>query len=455
MNRSRLLTGITPVLALVVVAAVVGGVHGGFADLSVYRYGGRAVLDGLPVYETDDPVTGYPFTYPPFAAVAMVPLALLPGWLSAAVWTGASLGALAAVVTVVRRELGRPAPGWLVALLAGAAVALEPVWQNLAFGQVNVLLMLMVLVDLLGPERRWSGILVGIAAGVKLTPLLFVVLLVLVGRRTAAGRAALAFAGTVVVGLVAMPGAAATYWSHGLFDASRVGPPALAHNQSTYGALTRLLDGQPPTLLWLAVALPLALVMLLLAAQRWPDDRVLGTCLGALAMLTVSPISWSHHWVWVVPVALALWERSRWAWAAWVAVFVARPIVWPGYGEHREYSWGPVDHLVGNAYLLAAFALCIWAVIFASRGERTRNGRQSTSALAAQRMPARPRADQVLEVPHGAVERSPSRKLWTASQNMAGSSENGKCPDSGNSISCASANPSARTRLAAGGQIQS
>ena len=341
MNRSRLLTGMTPVLALVVVAAVIGALHSDFADLFVYRYGGRAVLDGLPLYETDDPVTGYPFTYPPFAAVTMVPLALLPMWLSAALWTGASVGAMAAAVIVVRRALARPAPGWLVALVTAAAVALEPVWQNLAFGQVNALLMLAVLVDLLGPERRWSGVLVGIAAGVKLTPLVFVVLLVLVGRRTAAGRAVVAFAGTVAVGFAAMPDAAATYWTHGLFDASRVGPPALAHNQSVFGALSRLLDGQPPTLLWLAVAMPLALAVLLLAAHRWrADDRVLATCLGALAMLIVSPISWSHHWVWVVPVALVLWERSRWACVAWVAVFMARPIVWPGYGHNREYTWG-------------------------------------------------------------------------------------------------------------------
>src|SRR4249920_3356334 len=98
MNRSRLLTGMTPVLALVVVAAVIGALHSDFADLFVYRYGGRAVLDGLPLYETDDPVTGYPFTYPPFAAVTMVPLALLPMWLSAALWTGASVGAMAAAV---------------------------------------------------------------------------------------------------------------------------------------------------------------------------------------------------------------------------------------------------------------------------------------------------------------------------------------------------------------------
>jgi alpha-1,2-mannosyltransferase len=371
--RSRLLRGPVPVLVLVVVAAVAAGVRGGFTDLFVYQYGGRALLGGVPVYEFRDPVMGLRFTYPPFAAVVMVPLALLPGWLAAALWTGASVGALAAVVAVVRRELARPAPGWLVALLTGGALALEPVWQNLTFGQVNVLLMLAVLVDMVRPDRRWSGVLVGIAAGVKLTPLVFVVLLVLVGRRTAAGRAALAFAGTVAVGFVAMPGAAATYWTGRLLEAGRVGPPALAHNQSVYGALTRLLDGTPSTLLWLAVAGPLALAVLLVGAGWWRHgDRVLGTGLGALAMLLGSPVSWSHHWVWAVPVALALWKRSRWAGVAWTAVFVARPIVWPLWGQQREYGWSPGDHLVGNAYLLAGLAVAVWAAVTVERSGAAR-----------------------------------------------------------------------------------
>ena len=272
-------------------------------------------------------MTGLPFTYPPFAAVVMVPLALLPAWLAAAVWTGASVGALAAVVVLVRRALGRPAPGWLVALVTGGALALEPVWQNLAFGQVNLFLMLAVLVDLLRPERRWSGVLVGIAAGVKLTPLVFVVLLVLVGRRAAAGRA--------VAGVRRHRRGRVRGWRRAgrrrtgptaLSTRAGSGPPALAHNQSVYGALTRLLDGPPPTLLWLAVAGPLTSRCWLVGAGWWRrGDRVLGTCLAAVAMLLASPISWSHHWVWAVPIALALWERGRWGAAAWTAVFVARP----------------------------------------------------------------------------------------------------------------------------------
>ena len=301
------MSGPAPVLVLVVGAGVAGALRGGFTDLFVYLYGGHAALEGLPVYESRDTVTGLHFTYPPFAAIVMVPLALLPTWLAAALWTGASMGAIAAVVLVVAARSTGPRQGGWSRSSTGGAVALEPVWQNLAFGQTNLFLMLAVLVDLLRPERRWSGVLVGIAAGVKLTPLVFVVLLVLVGRRAAAGRAALAFAGTVAVGFVVMPGSAAMYWADGLVDAGRVGPPELAHNQSVYGALTRLLDGPPPTWVWLAVAGPLALAVLVVGAGWWRrGDRVLGTCLAALAMLFASPISWSHHWVWAVPVALVL-----------------------------------------------------------------------------------------------------------------------------------------------------
>ena len=361
MTVRTLLRGV-PVVAVVVVAAVAAAIRGDFKDLLVYQYAGQSVLDGVSVYASDDPVTGLPFTYPPFAAVLMVPLAPLPAWLAAALWTGASMLALSAVIVLVLRALGRPAPGWLVALLTAGALALEPVWQNLTFGQVNLVLMLAVLVDLLRPERRWSGVLLGLVAGVKLAPLVLVVMLVLVGRRAAAGRAILTFAGTVVVGFVVMPGPAKAYWTDDLVRASRVGPPELAHNQSVYGALARLLGEPPSTLLWLAVAGPLAVAVLLVGSAWWRrGDRVLGTCLGALAMLVASPVSWSHHWVWAVPLTLVLWQRSPWAGAAWAAVFVARPILWPPWGEHREFEWGPLEHVLGNAYLLAAVVLAIWA----------------------------------------------------------------------------------------------
>jgi alpha-1,2-mannosyltransferase len=318
------------------------------------------VLDRVSPYAHDDPVYGYPFTYPPFAAVAMVPLAWLPGWLAAALWTGASAGCLAVTVAVVRRSLGRPCSGAMVVVACAAALAFEPIWQNYVFGQINLILMLALLIDVLRPDRRTAGILIGVAAGIKLTPLVFVVLLVLIGRRTAAVRAVITFAGTVLVGLVAVPGASA-YWGERLVDPTRVGPPSLAHNQSVSGVLTRLLDGPPSTLLWMAVAGPVAIATVFLAAAWWrKGDRVLGASLGAVAMLLASPVSWSHHWVWAVPITLALWERRRVAAVLWAGVFVARPILWPPWGEKREYGWRWYDQLDGNAYVLAALLLTGW-----------------------------------------------------------------------------------------------
>jgi alpha-1,2-mannosyltransferase len=357
-----LLDGPGPVLALVAVAAVAGALADGLTDLHVYQHAGEVVLDGESLSGTRDPVTGLPFTYPPFAALLLVPLAWVPFWVAAAFWTATSVAALAAVIALALRSLGRPAPGWLVALLTVGALGLEPVWQNLTFGQVNVLVMLAVMVDLLRPERRWAGVLLGIAAGVKLTPLVFVVLLVLVGRRSAAGRAVLVFAATVALGFVVAPGSATTYWGDRLVEAGRVGPPGLAHNQSAYGALTRLLDAEPPMLLWLGVAGALSLVALVVAARCWlRGARLLGTCLGALAMLIASPIAWSHHWVWAVPLALVLWERSRVVSIAWTAVFVTRPFVWLPYGDGREYGWSWLEQVVGDAYFLSALALVAWA----------------------------------------------------------------------------------------------
>jgi alpha-1,2-mannosyltransferase len=340
--------------------AFAGALFGAFPDLVVYRHGGRSVLDHVSPYAHDDPVYGYPFTYPPFAALAMVPLALLPGWLAAAVWTGTSAGCLAATVAIVRHALGRPRPGAFVVVACALAVALEPIWQNYVFGQINLILMLAILIDVIRPDRRLAGIALGIAAGIKLTPLVFVVLLVLIGRRAAAARAVTTFAGTVLVGLVAVPGASA-YWSGRLVDPTRVGPPWLAHNQSVFGVLTRLLDGPPSTLLWLAVAGPVAISTVLVAAACWRrGDRALGAGLAALAMLLASPVSWSHHWVWAVPIALAVWERSRMAAVSWAGVFVARPILWPPWGEKREYAWRWYDQLDGNAYVLASVALVGW-----------------------------------------------------------------------------------------------
>ena len=145
------------------VGTIVGAIAGAFPDLEVYRHGGESVLVHVSPYATDDPVYGYPFTYPPFAALAMTPLAWLPGWLAAAVWTGASAGCLAATVVVVRRSLGRPCSGAFLVVACALALALEPVWQNYVFGQINLILMLAIASDVIRPDRRLAGIALGVA----------------------------------------------------------------------------------------------------------------------------------------------------------------------------------------------------------------------------------------------------------------------------------------------------
>ena len=348
------------VVVVGVVGAIAGGIVGGFPDLDVYRYGGQSVLDRTSPYAKEEPVWGYPFTYPPIAALVFAPLAMLPGWMAAALWTGASAGCLAGVAALVQRAHGRPATGVAVVMICAAAVALEPIWQNYVFGQINLILMMAILIDVVRPDRRMAGIALGIAAGVKLTPLVFVVLLVLIGRRAAATRALLTFVATILLGLVAVPGASA-YWGERLVDPTRIGPPSLAHNQSVSGVLTRLLDAPPSTLLWMAVAGPIAIATVVLAAALWRNgDRVLGACLGALAMLLASPVSWSHHWVWAVPIALVLWPRSRAAAAVWTTVFATRPILWPPWAEKREYGWQWYEHVYGNAYVGVALVLIGW-----------------------------------------------------------------------------------------------
>ncbi len=358
---SRWVTAPAPVAVLVAGAGVAGALAGGFTDLDVYRFAGQAVLDQESLAGARG-ATGLPFTYPPFAAVTMVPLALTTPAVAAAAWTAASVAALAFVVRLALGELGRPRAGWVVALVTVGVLALEPVWQNLTFGQVNLLLMAAVLADVLRPERRWSGLMLGVAIGVKLTPFVFVALLVLGGHRSAAVRALGAFAATVLLGGLAVPGSW-DYWGDRLLDASRVGPPSLAHNQSAYGVLTRFLDGEPPFLVWLVAAAGLLTVALLAAARWWRrGDRLLGTCIASLGMLLASPVAWSHHWVWVVPLVLTLWAKARWPAAGVAVVCVARPFVWLPYGDGRELAWSPIEHLVGNAYVLAGVGVLAWAL---------------------------------------------------------------------------------------------
>lgn len=363
------------VLGLAAVAAVVAAVveaccAPAFVDLSVYRFGGAQVARGEDVYAGTDPASGLPFTYPPFAALLFLPLAALPSPLAAGLLTGASVAALGWTVRLLALRL---APAALALLVVGLLL-LEPVEQTLSFGQVNLLLMALVAAAVLEPDRARSPWLLGVAAGVKLTPLVLVVHLALTGRVREAGTSLAAFAGTVLVGVVLLPAQAADFWTAAVWDSGRVGGVAFASNQSVNGLLARLGDGDPPTVLWLVVAGTASLAALACAVgwHRRGHPR-LGLALAGVSMLLASPISWSHHWVWVVVVVVALPRTAPLV----VAVFASRLLWWPPHRDDRELGWGPVEQLAGNSYLLLALLLVLGS---AAALVRDRAGRSGPSA---------------------------------------------------------------------------
>ena len=233
------------------------------------------------------------------------------------------------IVYVIRRSLVRlgmtTAAGlWgLGALLTGLICWLEPVRLSLQLGQVNLVILAVVVADLLGPDkRRWAGVGIGIVAGIKLTPALFIVYLVLIGRRRAAAVASLTFAATVAVGFLLLPRDSTYFWLRGGFDdVARITSDPVA-NTSLKGLFVRLhLAGVPVT----AATAVLAVVALAVAVLAWRRGHaVLGLAIVGMSSAALSPFSWSHHWVWVVPLMVHLGYRayvlgSRWSLAAlWV-----------------------------------------------------------------------------------------------------------------------------------------
>jgi hypothetical protein len=194
---------------------------------------------------------------------------------------------------------------------------------------------------------------------------------VLVGRRADALRAVSAFAATVLVGVVLLPGDAAAYWTHALWDAGRVGGAEYIRNQSLNGMLTRVLHDQPSTLVWFAVAAPVGAVLLALASVWWRrGEREVGVLLAAGAMLLCSPISWDHHFVWAAPLLVLLCRRTpRLAVPVAALLLVGlRPLV--EHGERTELTWTGLQQVPGNGYTWLVLVLSVVALVPLVRSRR-------------------------------------------------------------------------------------
>ena len=397
-------------------------------DLVVYRNGGLIVRHVPPAYDPRHASPLYDwtgqnsvqFTYPPFAAVIFAVASVL-SW-TALRWamTVASLAALGLSLWLTFGALGyrdRRAVRLGATLgVSALALATEPVQQTLALGQVNLLLMLLVVADLLtgggpapgGRTRWWHGFGIGIAAGVKLTPLIFIPYLLLIRRYRQAATATGVFAATVALGYAILPRDSGTYWAGGLFGkADRIVFLGTRGNQSLRGVLTRLAGSvSAGTVPWVVAAVLVVIAGLAAAALLYRAGQPVPAMLAcALTGLLASPLSWDHHWVWVAPgIALlahlgakarGLARTAWWAAAAGLfAVFGAWPqlwdlsqsgltpagLVWYGPGTYfatgdkpwyHEFHWHGLQLLAGNSFVLAglaALAALAVAAVWLARG---------------------------------------------------------------------------------------
>ena len=357
-------------------------------DIDIYQMGGQAWLDGRPLYRGDvlfhTPIgLNLPFTYPPLAAIVFCPFSWLHMPAASVAITALTLVLLIVSITIVLARLDVwnvsdvvPGPAWLrrlwlaVLIAAAASIWLEPITSNFAFGQINVVLMTLVIADCVPRRTPWPrGLLLGLGIALKLTPAVFLLYFLLRRDNRATLTSMASFAGATLLGFALAFRDSWEYWTQTLHHTDRIGEAALNTDQNIAGALARLGLGEHERFpLWVAACL------LVLAATVWAMRRVLQAGEPVLAVicvalfgLVVSPVSWSHHLVWMLPAVLVTgilgWRRRDVALAvlslAGVALMRWTPIdLLPKHHETTANWW---RQLVGSSYVWWALAVIVTA----------------------------------------------------------------------------------------------
>jgi len=361
------------VLGLELAAVIVFAATYNALDFRIYMWGGHAVTGDGRLYLAL--AYGHWFTYSPFAAIVFVPVAALPLAAARVGWDLVSVAALAYCCTRILQIAGYRPTRIMVAGFAAAAMALDPVWQTLFLGQINLILLALVLTDvwLVSRGSSWPavGAGVGIAAAIKLTPAIFIVFFLLARRTRAAVVAAGTFAGCGLLGFLVAPHASSRYWAHLAYDSRRVGAPYIS-NQSPYAAAIRIAGGQAHIgWWWVMVSVAFAVIGLTVAAVLARRGDWLGaTAVTGATGLLVSPISWAHHWVWVLPVlVLLIRDGHRIAAAAGYLLFAVAPFWFtPHAAGPREYGFHWLTTLVANCFLIAGLAFLGYMTLAQLRG---------------------------------------------------------------------------------------
>ena len=346
-------------------------------DLEVYRRAGSVLLAGGNFYDLPGTLQ---FLYPPFAAVLAVPLALLPGTVVQIGWTAA--GAVALVAILHRFGL----TGWQLSL-AGTAVVyvVEPVVQTLAFGQLGIFLVALIVLDLAPGPRMFprrllpEGMLTAVASAIKLTPAIFVVYLLVVRRFRSFGVAVVTGLVLTLASAAIEPAASYEFWTRLAHGDTGLGHSIIYYtNQSVMADIVRIFGlGPEPAIIGLVLSCAVAAAGVWAAAlwHRLGDVR-LAVNLCGVAGLLASPVSWLHHFVWVVPLAMSLIERRPisprslpfwylalgWLFVGWVvlAPFTALP-----NGADVEFHWSWSQHLLASITPVVGLGLLAGAIIIA------------------------------------------------------------------------------------------
>jgi len=357
-------------------------------DLQVYVYAVKDMLAGKDIFATTTPFWNLYFIYPPIAAILMTPFAFGPYMFWQVVWTGGLVWAQQSVL----KRCGAPR-GWKLGLIGIAVVlAVEPIRTTLGYGQVNTILMALVIADLLpdapGERRRIpQGTLIGLAAAIKLTPALFVIFAFLIGKTRVAITAMISFAIFTGIGAILLFRETLVFFGGLSGGDTRTASPLYTGNQSLLGVFFRLVDSSRViTVLGLAVAAILAVLGCLVAGHWWRQgEKVFAVALVGLTTCLASPLSWTHHYVWILPMAMAVLSPGvpRWArylggfWVIWVCVCL--PLALLPYGGGRERQFDFLQQVVANLGPILGLILMIglaWQLLTA----RVQPGRSAVHA---------------------------------------------------------------------------
>ncbi|WP_127782595.1 glycosyltransferase family 87 protein [Rhodococcus sp. X156] len=367
------------VAAAAVLFAVVISDHD-FIDLDVYRAAAKSLLDGQGLYGS---LPGSPYDlkyiYPPFAAVVLVPVTFLPLDVLHVAWTLGTVALVYFVLRAVMRRLGTSAPELTALALLAPALLLEPIRGTIGFGQVNMVIVALVVADCTGViPKRFRGVGIGLAAAIKITPLAFGLLLLVRRDFASIVRAGVAFVVAAGIGAVFAWEDTKSFWTDVAYDTDRGGKPWYGPNQAITGPLARLgLPDAVQTGLW---ALAVLLVVAAAAYAAWQFTRtgehVLAMCVVALAALLAAPFAASHHWAYVIlllPLLVAPQYRSwRYLLALATVVFLLGA-QWdlPGGGDRELHNWDLIQQFVGNGECFVGIALLVGAVVVARERQRS------------------------------------------------------------------------------------